>query len=92
MDFLDRDVLRRHSFCCKLNLVIAMACHPALTIAFDQLIFSSVVLLFCGKYLERAWGSRELLKYVLITGVVSNIVTCLGIIMTFYMSGEGDYL
>ncbi|ORY95400.1 eukaryotic integral membrane protein-domain-containing protein [Syncephalastrum racemosum] len=56
------------------------------------LVFSSVVLLFCGKYLERAWGSRELLKYVLLTGVVSNIVTCLGIIMTFYISGEGDYL
>ncbi|KAI9278971.1 eukaryotic integral membrane protein-domain-containing protein [Phascolomyces articulosus] len=56
------------------------------------LVLSSVVLLFCGKYLERAWGSRELLKYVLLTATVSNIATWIGLIATFYISGEGDYL
>ncbi|KAI8143946.1 eukaryotic integral membrane protein-domain-containing protein [Fennellomyces sp. T-0311] len=57
-----------------------------------SLAASSTVLLFCGKYLERAWGSRELLKYVLVTATVSNIATWIGLIATFYISGDSDYL
>jgi membrane associated rhomboid family serine protease len=47
------------------------------------------IILFCGKYLERAWGSRELVRFILITGILSNIVTWAGILLSYYLSG-GD--
>ncbi|KAI8343268.1 eukaryotic integral membrane protein-domain-containing protein [Chlamydoabsidia padenii] len=53
---------------------------------------SLVILLLCGKYLERVWGSRELLTYILVTGIVSNVVTWFGLVMTFYLSGDDQYL
>ncbi|KAI9317920.1 eukaryotic integral membrane protein-domain-containing protein [Dichotomocladium elegans] len=56
-------------------------------------LFGSVlVLLLCGKYLERAWGSRELLKYVVISATLSNVVTWIGIVATFYVSGDSKFL
>ncbi|CEG70435.1 hypothetical protein RMATCC62417_06333 [Rhizopus microsporus] len=57
-----------------------------------SLTFSIIVLLFCGKYLERAWGSRELLKFIVITAILSNIVTWFGLVFTFYLSGDDTYL
>ncbi|KAG0369763.1 hypothetical protein BGX24_002294 [Mortierella sp. AD032] len=39
---------------------------------------NTVILLGCGKYLERAWGSRELFKYLAIT----SVGTMLGIYFT----------
>ncbi|OBZ80275.1 hypothetical protein A0J61_11676, partial [Choanephora cucurbitarum] len=56
------------------------------------LVFSVVVLLLCGKYLERAWGSRELLKYVIISAVLSNVVTWFGILVSYFISGDDIYL
>ncbi|KAI9337078.1 eukaryotic integral membrane protein-domain-containing protein [Pilaira anomala] len=56
------------------------------------LLLSVVVLLFCGKYLERAWGSKELLKFVIVTAILSNFVTMLGILVSYYLSGEDKYL
>ncbi|KAK3835940.1 MAG: eukaryotic integral membrane protein-domain-containing protein [Linnemannia elongata] len=41
-------------------------------------VINTFILLGCGKYLERAWGSRELFKYLSITGVG----TMLGIYFT----------
>ncbi|KAI8099748.1 eukaryotic integral membrane protein-domain-containing protein [Halteromyces radiatus] len=55
-------------------------------------ILAMVVLLLCGKYLERVWGSRELFKFIMITGLVSNIVTWFAMVMTFYMTGDDNYL
>lgn len=49
-------------------------------------------MLFCGKYLERAWGSRELLKFVIITAVLSNVVTWFGILLSYYLSGDDMFL
>ncbi|KAI8388849.1 eukaryotic integral membrane protein-domain-containing protein [Radiomyces spectabilis] len=56
------------------------------------LILGTVVLLLCGKYLERAWGSRELLKYILLVAALSNIVTWFGIMITYYISGDERFL
>ncbi|KAK4509023.1 uncharacterized protein ATC70_007372 [Mucor velutinosus] len=56
------------------------------------LSISVVILLFCGKYLERAWGSRELLKFILITAVLSNVVTWFGILLSYYISGDDKFL
>ncbi|KAI9279873.1 eukaryotic integral membrane protein-domain-containing protein [Sporodiniella umbellata] len=54
--------------------------------------FSVIVLLFCGKYLERAWGSKELLKYVVIVGIIANVVTLLGQIVNYYVTGNPNVL
>ncbi|GAA5816155.1 hypothetical protein MFLAVUS_009681 [Mucor flavus] len=56
------------------------------------LLCSVVVLLFCGKYLERAWGSKELLKFVLVTAVLSNVVTMFGILVSYYITADDMYL
>ncbi|EIE87993.1 hypothetical protein G6F46_011371 [Rhizopus delemar] len=56
------------------------------------LVFSIVVLLFCGKYLERAWGSKELLKFIIISAVLSNLVTWFGLLFTFYITGDDSNL
>ncbi|KAI8088146.1 eukaryotic integral membrane protein-domain-containing protein [Thamnidium elegans] len=53
---------------------------------------SVVVLLFCGKYLERAWGSKELLKFVIVTAVLSNVVTMFGILLSYYITADDMYL
>jgi membrane associated rhomboid family serine protease len=55
-------------------------------------VFSIVVLLFCGKYLERAWGSKELLKFIIISAVLSNLVTWFGLLFTFYITGDDSNL
>ncbi|KAI8992669.1 eukaryotic integral membrane protein-domain-containing protein [Pilobolus umbonatus] len=57
-----------------------------------KLIFSCVVLLFCGKYLERAWGSRELIKFIGIVGVLTNVITWLAMLLTYHISGNESYL
>ncbi|KAI7884262.1 DUF1751-domain-containing protein [Lichtheimia hyalospora FSU 10163] len=57
-----------------------------------KLIASALIFLLCGKYLERAWGSRELLKYVMITATLSNVMTWFGILVSFYISSDSDYL
>jgi cobalamin synthase len=51
-----------------------------------------VILLLCGKYLERAWGSRELFTFIAVVGVGSNVVTWLGLVLTFYLTGDDHYL
>jgi membrane associated rhomboid family serine protease len=51
-----------------------------------------VILLFCGKYLERAWGSKELLKFILVTAILSNVVTWFGICISYYLSGDDHFL
>ncbi|KAI8049441.1 eukaryotic integral membrane protein-domain-containing protein [Gilbertella persicaria] len=56
------------------------------------LLLSVVILLLCGKYLERAWGSKELLKFVLVSAVLSNVVTWFGILISYYLSGDDKFL
>ncbi|KAI9285755.1 eukaryotic integral membrane protein-domain-containing protein [Umbelopsis sp. AD052] len=55
-------------------------------------ITSLVATLLGGKYLERAWGSKELLKFVIVTGVIPNILTWLTFIVPFYITGDDDFL
>ncbi|KAI9028959.1 eukaryotic integral membrane protein-domain-containing protein [Phycomyces nitens] len=86
--------------CPILGLVPGMALYRPwtfLTAAFYEsnifsLLASMVVLLLCGKYLERAWGSRELLKYIIITAILSNVVTWFGLVVTFYISADDKLL
>lgn len=39
-----------------------------------QLIVSLFTLALAGRYLERVWGSQELLRFTLVVVVVSNII------------------
>ncbi|CAO3580925.1 unnamed protein product [Absidia cylindrospora] len=97
---LDSDTPLTHSHCPLLGLVPGMIIYAPWTIVtslffentFLTFTSSMVILLLCGKYLERVWGSRELLQFILVTGVVSNLVTWFGLVLTFYMSGDDTYL
>ncbi|KAI8970317.1 eukaryotic integral membrane protein-domain-containing protein [Mycotypha africana] len=57
-----------------------------------SLLFSLVVILFCGKYLERVWGSKELLKFIVVVGLTTNVITWVAILLTYYLSANDAYL
>ncbi|CAM0138164.1 unnamed protein product [Umbelopsis sp. WA50703] len=55
--------------------------------------FTSVIAtLLGGKYLERVWGSKELVKFCLVTAVIPNFLTWLTFIVPFYITGNDDFL
>jgi len=58
----------------------------------EQNIFTLAIalatLLYGGKYLERAWGSAELVKFLLVTSVVSNFLSFIIYIMWFAITGN----
>jgi len=73
---------------------------PALSIVFpwafltatlvEQNIFTLIItlatLFYGGKYLERAWGSREFGKFLLVVAVVPNVITFLLYIAWFALT------
>ncbi|KAF9353674.1 hypothetical protein BGX26_008559 [Mortierella sp. AD094] len=67
LDFCNSFILRTKHHYGKLNIVV-------------QWIYAinTVIMLGCGKYLERSWGSREFLKVL----SISSIGTMIGIYMT----------
>ncbi|KAL0074200.1 eukaryotic integral membrane protein-domain-containing protein [Phycomyces blakesleeanus] len=95
-----QELANQTDVCPILGLVPGLALYRPwtfLTAAFYEsnifsLSASVVVLLLCGKYLERAWGSRELLKYIVITAILSNVVTWFGLVVTFYISADDKLL
>jgi membrane associated rhomboid family serine protease len=40
-----------------------------------SMVVSAVVVFFGGRYLERAWGSKEFGKFVLFTTLIPNVLT-----------------
>ncbi|TGZ79760.1 DUF1751-domain-containing protein [Ascodesmis nigricans] len=58
----------------------------------EQNIFTLSVtlttLFYCGKYLERAWGSRELAKFLLVVMLIPNFLTFLAYALWFAISGN----
>ncbi|RUO95807.1 eukaryotic integral membrane protein-domain-containing protein [Jimgerdemannia flammicorona] len=52
----------------------------------------SIATLLCGKYMERAWGGREFLKFVAIVSVTSNMLASLLATLAFYATSNEDYL
>ncbi|RPA97107.1 DUF1751-domain-containing protein [Choiromyces venosus 120613-1] len=77
---------------------------PALSIVFpwtfltaalvEQNIFTLFItlatLFYGGKYLERAWGSREFGKFLLVVAVVPNVVTFFIYIVWFALTGNTE--
>ncbi|KAG0033267.1 hypothetical protein BGZ82_006191 [Podila clonocystis] len=55
-------------------------------------IINSAVLLGCGKYLERAWGSREFFKYLAITSVGSMVALYITCLFEYTVRGNEDLL
>ncbi|GAB5593872.1 hypothetical protein Unana1_08772 [Umbelopsis nana] len=53
---------------------------------------SVVATLLGGKYLERVWGSKELLKFFVVTALIPNVLTWLTFIVPFYITGNDDFL
>ena len=41
-----------------------------------QWIFTFIFMVSSCRYLERLWGSVELIKFILLTGVISNVIAC----------------
>jgi membrane associated rhomboid family serine protease len=56
------------------------------------LLVSGLTLFYGGRYLERAWSSAEYAKFILIVGVVPNILCFLVYIVFFEISGSGKAL
>ncbi|KAG5457477.1 MAG: eukaryotic integral membrane protein-domain-containing protein, partial [Olpidium bornovanus] len=56
------------------------------------LVVSVVSLLLCGKYLERVWGSRELLLFCAVSGVVPMFAAFLFFVFEYVGTNNPDYL
>jgi membrane associated rhomboid family serine protease len=56
------------------------------------LITSSLTLFFGGRYLERAWGSAEFGKFVLVSTIIPNFLTFVALILLFVMSSSTRFL
>ncbi|KAF9323295.1 hypothetical protein BG006_001592 [Podila minutissima] len=55
-------------------------------------IINSAILLGCGKYLERAWGSREFFKYLAVTCVGSMLALYITCLFEYTVRGNEDLL
>ncbi|CCH46633.1 putative membrane protein [Wickerhamomyces ciferrii] len=47
-----------------------------------KFLISIVVLYFAGKFIERSWSSKELIKYVVVIGGVTNLLVSLSLIIS----------
>ena len=56
------------------------------------LLVSGLTLFYGGRYLERAWGSREYAKFLAIVGVLPNVLCFLAYEILFAISGSGKAL
>ena len=53
-------------------------------------LLNSATLLYGGKYLERAWGSSEFGKFILIVSLIPNVITVPVYIIWAAVSGNSD--
>ncbi|KAG0088148.1 hypothetical protein BGZ93_010553 [Podila epicladia] len=63
-----------------------------LTQLLAMFIINSAILLGCGKYLERAWGSREFFKYLAVTSVGSMLALYITCLFEYTVRGNEDLL
>ncbi|KAH7049958.1 eukaryotic integral membrane protein-domain-containing protein [Linnemannia elongata] len=57
-----------------------------------QFVFNTVALLGCGKYLERAWGSREFFKFLAVTSVGTMLGIYFTCLFEYIVRGNEDLL
>jgi membrane associated rhomboid family serine protease len=53
------------------------------------LLVSGLTLFYGGRYLERAWGSREYARFVIIVGVLPNVLVWALYMVLYGVSGSG---
>ncbi|KAG0221417.1 hypothetical protein BGX31_009918 [Mortierella sp. GBA43] len=53
---------------------------------------SNAILLGCGKYLERAWGSREFFKFFAVTGIGSMLAVYFTCLFEYFVRGNEDVM
>ncbi|KAI9884500.1 MAG: hypothetical protein M1823_003715 [Watsoniomyces obsoletus] len=53
------------------------------------LAISAVTILYGGRYLERAWGSAELVKFLVLLAVIPNFIACLLAILWHGITSKG---
>lgn len=58
----------------------------------SQLIVSATTLVLATKYLERIWGFKELIRFSLITVVVSNVIAFGFSWIAYTILGQEDYM
>jgi len=52
------------------------------------LAVAGVALFYGGRYLERAWTSREFVKFLVITAVIPNVITFGTLVVLFAVTGD----
>ncbi|KAF9919447.1 hypothetical protein FBU30_011022 [Linnemannia zychae] len=55
-------------------------------------VFSTITLLGCGKYLERAWGSREFFKFLAVTSVGTMLAIYFTCLLEYAVRGNEELL
>ena len=55
------------------------------------LLIAAATIFGGGRYLERAWDSREFGKFVLITTVIPNTLSCFLYVLWFALTGDSDF-
>lgn len=66
--------------------VVCTAIFAEITVT--SLVLSSVVLYVSTKYVEKFWGSREVVKFVLLVGTITNLLTVLTTIVGNVVRGD----
>lgn len=56
-----------------------------------RFLVSLVLMYFAGKFIERSWSSKELIKFVVIVGAVSNLLTSVSLIFLNLIFGNNFF-
>jgi membrane associated rhomboid family serine protease len=51
-----------------------------------------VVLLYAGRYLERAWSSKEYIKFLAVCTVVPNLLAFGACVLVYYILGYSSFM
>lgn len=52
------------------------------------LAVSSIAIYYGGRYLERAWGTKEFIKFIVICALIPNTLSCGTLIFLYAMTGD----
>ncbi len=53
-----------------------------------KVIVDIMAILFCGKYLEPIWGSKEFIRFLFVVNACCGISTFVWMIFLYYLSGN----
>jgi membrane associated rhomboid family serine protease len=56
------------------------------------LVVTGLTIFYGGRYLERAWGSKEFTKFILFVAMIPNLLSFLLYLLGYVLSGNADTL